>query len=292
MIPLSHLCYFKLYHLKVEETPELATPDFLNDVSPPAGNGMINRAASEVFGRNPLNDVVGRTPLNDVPTTRDSILSDVARKKADREREQQNQMERLKSLNSPLPASKKNAAAGNNARPPRPKSNFQPQMPVNSARSQSPNQSLNDLTKTIQNAVVDSRAAEAEAAAAAASAMESKKSKSSFSNPFARLTGPKKETPAPAPVRAPPPPPAAVSPPPPKPAPAPRAPPPAPAPVKRSGPIRMELPLGDEEDEEEEGAMTDGMTIGEILKRQQSSSGADQGARSKQWGVDMSRFKE
>lgn len=247
---------------------------------------MINRAASEVFGRNPLNDVAGRTPLNDVPTTRDSILSDVARKKADREREQQSQMERLKSLNSPLPTSNKNTAPGN-ARPGRPKSNFQPQMSVNAARKQTP---LNDLTKTIQNAVVDSKAAEAEAAVAAA---ESKKSKSSsFSNPFARLTGPKKDTPKPAPVSAPtpPPPPAAVSPPPPRPAPAPRAPPPAPA--KRSGPIRMELPLGDEEDEEEEGAMTDGMTIGEIMKRQQSSGGADQGARSKQWGVDMSRFKE
>lgn len=52
----------------------------------------------------------------------------------------------------------------------------------------------------------------------------------------------------------------------------------------------MELPLGDDEDEP---AMTEGMTIGEIMKRQKASgSGDDQDQRSKQWGVDMSRFQK
>ena len=252
-----------------------------------SNNNMINRAASEVFGRPPLNDVVGRTPLNDVPS-RNSILDDVARKKADREQQQSDQLERLRSMNSPLPAS--SSSKTNSARPRGPrKSNFQPQMPVTAARSQPPAQSLGDLTKTIQNAAGAAKKAETE------KANDGSKSKSSFSNPFSRLTGGNKEKveeAAPAAVSTPsPPPPAAVTPPPPKPAPAPRAPPPAPAP-KRTGPIRMELPLGDDDEDDEEGAMTDGMTIGEIMKRQQSSGGADQSKRSKQWGVDMSRFQD
>ena len=255
----------------VEALDEPTTVGSLNDVSPPPGNGMINRAATEVFGQNPLNDVAGRNSLNDVPTTRDSILSDVARRKAEREREERSQMERLKSLNSPLPTPKKVTDA--RSRGPR-KTNFQPQIPVSATRSQTPNQSLNDLTKTIQNSVVESKAT------AAKGEKTGKKSMSSFANPFARLTGPRK-TPAPSPLSTPP-------------AAAPRTPPPPTraAPAKRSGPIRMELPLGGEEDEDEEGTMTEGMTIGEIMKRQQSSSSADQGARSKQWGVDMSRFKD
>jgi hypothetical protein len=52
----------------------------------------------------------------------------------------------------------------------------------------------------------------------------------------------------------------------------------------------MELPLGDEDDEPE---MMEGMTIGDIMKRQKAAgNGADQDKRSKQWGVDMSRFQD
>ena len=53
----------------------------------------------------------------------------------------------------------------------------------------------------------------------------------------------------------------------------------------------MEIPLGDDD---EEPAMTEGMTIGEIMKRQRAAgnNGEDQEKRSKQWGVDMSRFQE
>jgi len=52
----------------------------------------------------------------------------------------------------------------------------------------------------------------------------------------------------------------------------------------------MLLPLGDEDEEQK---MTEGITIGEIMKRQKDpSSGLDQSKRSKQWGVDMSRFNK
>jgi len=270
------------------------TPEFMNDVRPRfSQNDMINRAASEVFGQQPLNDVVGRARLNDLPT-RASILDDATQKRKSREQEEQHQLERLKAMNSPLPASKK-PATGTTVRPRGTrKSNFQPQVPVSSGSPQSPSQSLGDITKSMQNAATETKKAGIEAATAAAAASEAAlKSKSSYSNPFSFLGKKEKteeEIPVVRQVSSPIPPPAAATPAPSKPAPAKRASPP-PAQPKRSGPIRMELPLV-EEDDDEDAALTEGMTIGEIMKRQQGADAGDQSKRSKQWGVDMSRFKE
>ena len=203
-------------------------------------------------------------------------------------------MERLKSLNSPLPK-KVDKPKDKPVR----KAPFEPQRPVN-ARSQSPAQSLGELTKTIRNPIPSMPKSD-DPSEDIPPLLRPKARKpadeQSASTRFSWFGGGKKDQveeepsePAPAPVPAPSPAPAARSIP--SPPPAPKAAPPKPKrePVReRKGPIRMQLPLGDEE--EDEPLLTEGMTIGEIMKRRNAESG-DQGARSKKWGVDMSRFQD
>lgn len=72
------------------------------------------------------------------------------------------------------------------------------------------------------------------------------------------------------------------------------SPPPPPA-VKeepRKGPIRMQLPLGDDYDEDEEGVDVKSnkkMSIADAMKKTTNSNN-NQDERSKKWGIDMSRF--
>ena len=71
------------------------------------------------------------------------------------------------------------------------------------------------------------------------------------------------------------------------------SPPPTP---KRTGPIRMQLPLDDDDDydEDEEGVNSKanpGMSIAEALKRTTEGGSVDQEERSKKWGIDMSKFQ-
>ncbi|GKY94129.1 hypothetical protein MPSEU_000379000 [Mayamaea pseudoterrestris] len=61
---------------------------------------------------------------------------------------------------------------------------------------------------------------------------------------------------------------------------------------ERQGPIRMQLPLGDDvEDGGIDAKASNGMSIADAMRgSNQQSEGGDQSKRSKQWGVDMSRF--
>ncbi|CAB9502653.1 expressed unknown protein [Seminavis robusta] len=227
------------------------TLESLNDVAQARGNNMVNQA-SEASGRSSLNDL----PLRG--------SSEQDRRQAGLEDQQ---LQALRSLNSPLPKPASGPKKRTTLRKP---PTFQPQKPV-TARSQTPAQSLGDLTNTIKNPTRVSNDNQNEQAAPAPAKPEPTRPPQdeavgrSF-NPFSRLGGGGRNGKTPPAAKAPPSPPA------------------------RKGPIRMELPLGDEDDEEP--AMTEGMTIGEIMKRQKAASNDDQDTRSKQWGVDMSRFQE
>jgi hypothetical protein len=68
---------------------------------------------------------------------------------------------------------------------------------------------------------------------------------------------------------------------------------PPPIPEKRRGPIRMQLPLDDAEEEGVDVRASNGMSIADAMKSaNKSSEGGDQSKRSKQWGIDMSRFTD
>jgi len=72
------------------------------------------------------------------------------------------------------------------------------------------------------------------------------------------------------------------------------APTPAPAPParERKGPIRMQLPLGDEDEEGVDVRSNKKMSIAEAMKKTTNSGSIDQGERSKKWGIDISRFMD
>ena len=58
----------------------------------------------------------------------------------------------------------------------------------------------------------------------------------------------------------------------------------------RTGPIRMQLPLGDEEEDGLDVKANNGMSISDAMRNTDLKTSGDQSKRSKQWGVDMSRF--
>jgi hypothetical protein len=205
--------------------------------------------------------------LNDIPLRASDYQADQKRKKAELVDEQ---LAALRSLNSPLPMRTAAPKA-----PARQKPVFQPQKPVGATRrSPTPAQSLGDLANTIKNppranvhTPITSEAKPGHTQhTPGTSAVED--NRSSF-NPFSRPGSNNPSNPTGV---------------------APTTPENTSPPQVRRGPIRMELPL---REDEEEPAMTEGMTIGEIMKRQKASgSGDDQDRRSKQWGVDMSRFQK
>lgn len=62
---------------------------------------------------------------------------------------------------------------------------------------------------------------------------------------------------------------------------------------KKDGPIRMQLPLGEDEEEGLDARENPGMSIKDALKKTDPEmASGDQGERSKKWGVDMSRFTD
>ena len=206
--------------------------------------------------------------MNDIHTRASDYHADQNRKKAELV---DKQLEALRSLNSPLPK------RPDGPKPPvRQKPMFQPQNPVGGVgRSPTPAQSLGDLANIIKNPPLsNARTTIARPAVPTATqgsnSNANAKNGSSF-NPFSSRAGnfnPTKSTGGATQAT-------------------PSKPPPA---SMRKGPIRMEIPLGDDDDEP---TMTEGMTIGEIMKRQKESGNRDdQDKRSKQWGVDMSRFQK
>jgi hypothetical protein len=55
----------------------------------------------------------------------------------------------------------------------------------------------------------------------------------------------------------------------------------------------MQLPLDDAEEEGVDVRASNGMSIADAMKSaNKSSEGGDQSKRSKQWGIDMSRFTD
>jgi hypothetical protein len=56
----------------------------------------------------------------------------------------------------------------------------------------------------------------------------------------------------------------------------------------------MELPLGDEDDEDDEIELSPSMSIADVMKKHKPGMEipGDQDERSKKWGVDMSRFMD
>uniref|UniRef100_A0A7S3LFH0 Uncharacterized protein n=1 Tax=Amphora coffeiformis TaxID=265554 RepID=A0A7S3LFH0_9STRA len=196
-----------------------------------------------------------------------------------KQEEMDEQLRRLKELNSPLP----NIPQGRYAEKKRnvPPASFQPQRPV-SAYSSSPKPSSGSV-----NGVGTSPPARIS-------------SQAPSSPPPAPAPTP---VPAPAPVRAP-----APSNPlnslfgnQPAPVPAPRAVAPRPAPAsppERKGPIRMQLPIDDDDgdayDDEEgiDSRSNKNMSIADVKRKTgaNQNSSEDPDERSKKWGVDMSKF--
>ena len=52
----------------------------------------------------------------------------------------------------------------------------------------------------------------------------------------------------------------------------------------------MQLPLGDEEEDGLDVKSNNGMSIADVMRNTDVKTSGDQSKRSKQWGVDMSRF--
>lgn len=62
-------------------------------------------------------------------------------------------------------------------------------------------------------------------------------------------------------------------------------------PVERK-PIRMEVPLGDDEDDDDALVLEPSMKISDVLQRNGNGGKGNQSERSKKWGVDITRFKD
>lgn len=263
----------------------------------------IERKAAEITGRAPA--------LNDVQTER-GFLEEQARHKTDIDRVRDEQLQRLKELNSPLPAPRTDrppavgpilarhpAPAPTHAIPPPRPSSRGLGSSLNSLNNRAAASKQDDAPQngTVEGAAsFDPQSAQRKKTSdqdARLSISELTKKKSSAAKPasssksaWSMLTGNNKRTesvpaaPAPAPAPAP------------KPVAKKVVEPPAP----RKGPIRMQIPMGDDDDddsEDEDGvdaSSNKSMSIADAMKRSPGSSGVGQGDRSKQWGVDMSRF--
>jgi serine protease inhibitor ecotin len=65
----------------------------------------------------------------------------------------------------------------------------------------------------------------------------------------------------------------------------------APLPQVKKGPIRMQLPIDDYDDDDGLDVQANkGMSIKDAVARTELAVDNDQDKRSKQWGIDMSRF--
>jgi flagellar biosynthesis GTPase FlhF len=216
------------------------------------------------------------TFLNDVASIgRSSPRAPVGRR-SQREIEDDEQLQRLRQLNSPLPSSattryeKKQAAA----------SSFQPQRAVSTAYSApkpAPVPTPVPAPVYANPSLASPPPTPVTRPAPAPSAFlplrqTSPPRPAPASNPLTSLFGGNKQeaksVPAPTPASAP--------------------------PAKRKGPIRMQLPLGDDDDDDfddEEGidaGSNKQMSLGDAMKK--SGNSGDQDLRSKKWGIDITKF--
>ena len=263
------------------------------------GGRTNDRSSVQPFSPSDLNDVrsLNRPPAYGAPPPR----------RPAKDNNVDDQIRRLRELNSPLPnrAPQKNFAKGSRSQPPGP-APFEPQRPVTAtSRPADRSSSFNNLMKNNLNDSRDPAAktrtllngfsGKSDASESGEEPKENSPAKStipaSFTsdsaqdkskaaeglNPISMLFGatpPKrpndnetKSEPKEKPAQAPPP--------------------------RRKGPIRMQLPLVDGEDDDSlDSGANPGMSIAEAMKRTNSGGGTktDQGERSKKWGVDMSKF--
>ncbi len=259
------------------------------------------RTAAEILGRNP------RKPgVSAASSSLSDFQAEQARKQAEIERTKALQLERLKALNSPIP----NRQAARGVTPS--SGTFQPQYPASktvsrglgaalSRTSQQPpppvkDNSLDDMfpptTKTTirksplndvarPSATTASRPAQTitttTTSTAANAPTTTTKPSASSNNPLSAWAGlgnnakkPEAEVVKPKENN---------------------------AAVNSKGPvIRQQLPLDDNDDDEEDGIGRNakGLSIAEVMKRVKKEDGdpSQQQERSKKWGVDMSRFRE
>jgi hypothetical protein len=247
---------------------------------------IIAQKAAEISGR--------KASLNDVQTEK-NWMKDQTQHKADVDRLREQQLQRLKALNSPLPAPR--AAAPPTAPPAFQESRgIPPSAPSAPARSlgnmlrsindKGSTDKKEDLTNVGTGASVQSEVPPARKEPASEPAPSDRRlsiseltkrkkapdasEKKEPKNPsWSTLLGNAKDSPVKQQK------PKEVDP-----------------PKARTGPIRMQIPLGDDDDEDDDFAPKDkNMSISDVMKKTNTgTSSADQKENSKKWGVDMSRF--
>ena len=265
-------------------SPSLGGQNLSNHVFNPDERSILNEDGNERTNKKIPSVTDNRKKNGSIPTP--SFLNDVANSglsrpepktkgpplvRGKKEEEMDEQLRRLKELNSPLP----NIPQGRYAEKKKnvPPASFQPQRPV-SAYSSSPKPSSGSLNGfgTSPPARVSSQAPSPAPAPAPALAPASVQAPAP-SNPLSSLFG---NQPAPAPA------PRAVTP---RPAPA--------SPPERKGPIRMQLPIDDDEEDaydEEEGIdsrSNKSMSIADVRRKTgaNQNSSEDPDERSKKWYV-------
>ena len=221
---------------------------------------IIQRSAAR-FDPNQLNDVQAIQSESD-------FRNELSRQKSDVDRFRDEQMERLKAMNSPLPEIPDRRAPIREKPVQRERMVEKPLPPLEpsmEATDEEVDEEEEDEEETVQ-----------------ANGSPAPGWRNLFSGPK-EAPAKKFAPPAPAPVVAVAPPPPAHSPPPPPPA----------TGAAPKAPIRMSLPIDDELDEDEDGVdarSNPKMSIAEAMKRTEAGASGDQEERSKKWGVDMSRF--
>jgi hypothetical protein len=253
---------------------------------------LIERKAAEITGRKPS--------LNDVQTEK-SWMEEQTQHKSDVDRLRDEQLKRLKALNSPLPSPRA-------AEPPTIPPAFQQSRVVPSSPS-APARSLGSMLRNINNKGSTEREEDAiKVGTGAVSKSEvpppptrnepappadrrlsiseltkrkkapgASEKKEDTATTWSNLVGNAKETPV---KQQPPPPreqkPKEVDP-----------------PKERKGPIRMQIPDGDDDEDDDNLSSNKSMSIADAMKKTtggDSSAPANQKENSKKWGVDMTRF--
>jgi hypothetical protein len=205
-------------------------------------------------------EITGRAPaLNTVPTEK-SFLQEQAEFKAEVDRKRSEQLQRLKALNSPLPSPRVAAPPSTLPLSRRP------------APTSTPARSLGNMLKSINekgSVKKDDNSAGLSARVQAAPQKRSEPEDPRLS--ISELTRRKNAKATPAKLQ----------------------PPRRDPPKERTGPIRMQLPLGDEDDEDFDASSNKSMSISEAMKNakaDKTGSSQSQKDQSKKWGIDMSRF--
>lgn len=232
-------------------------------------------------------ETLGVKPSFNTIQTEEDFLEEQARKKREIDRKREEQMERLRALNSPLPS----PAPGHRPPPPvfRPQVEVRPKMTAAGPSSSQGGRGSNTPTTGPGNSQSIPISSAASASGPSVARVEKPKSQPSLWGAFnfggkISPSAPPSNTPAPSS--------SSPSPPSSKPAPAQAN---GTSPTVRAaakpGPIRMKLPLGDDAEDGVDVRANKRMSIADAMKRTSGSS-SNQAERSKKWGIDMSKFAD